>query len=144
MHVQKYVTARFRSFVLTAVPAILLGAILLAGCDLTEVEEDEPVEAIAILPDSASFSAGEQVEFSVVGITASGDTVRDAEFTVRWWSTDSTVFTVDEDGSAVGENAGEAFCKVEATSVTGAKRAGKTSADLRPFDGLDSAHVHIF
>ena len=128
---------------------VLAAVIVLTGCDLAEVDDEDPIESIAILPDSVSISVGDQVDFSVVGVTASGDTVRDADFSLRWWSTDTTVFTVEDDGLATGQGSGTAYCKVEASEPTAGKRAGKASTSghaLSPLVpiGLDSAAVHLF
>lgn len=126
----------------------LTGTVVLTGCDLfgaDEGEDEAPLEEIAILPDSVSMEVGEQVDFSVVGLTASGDTIRDSDLTIRWWSTDTTVFTVQEDGLATGQGSGTAYCVVEATDEEVGKRAGKKALPSRPhFTGRDSALVHLF
>jgi hypothetical protein len=128
---------------------VFVGALTLTGCDLFEADEEDPIEGIAIVPDSVSIQVGEQVHFSVVALTASGDTVRDADInTNRWWSTDSTVFTVGEDGLATGQGTGSAFCVVEATVGEDGPQAGKKTAPNQitapTFTGRDSAFIHLF
>lgn len=115
--------------------AILLACLIVAGCDSTEtVAPEEEVEEIRILPENASMEVGESTDFSVVGLTAAGDTVRDHDLDIRWWSSDAEVFTVDDDGLAVAEAPGTAFCMVE--TVMFSKAAG--------FVGRDSAMVMVF
>jgi hypothetical protein len=139
----------FHSLISNLLALVLIGVLVLTGCDLMDAEDEDeeegPIAAIAISPDSVSLAVGEQVDFSVVALTASGDTARDADLAIRWWSTDSTVFTVEEDGLATGRGSGTAFCMVEATDEATGKRAGKAVDPSRPhFTGRDSAIVHLF
>lgn len=124
---------------LLLVPFILMGALMVSGCDSNENAPANLIEGIAITPDTASIGIGEQMEFTVVGLTASGDTVRDADFTLTWWSTDPSVFTV-EGGTATGQQAGTAFCKVEADDNT---RNTASQTRSRRFVGRDSAFVFV-
>lgn len=149
MSANVHVYSVFRSFISSLLTLVLTGVLVLTGCDLLDAEdenEDEgPIHAIAISPDSVAISVGEQVNFSVVALTASGDTVRDPDLAIRWWSTDSTVFTVEEDGLATGQGSGTAYCMVEATDEEAGKKAGKTAVPGLPhFVGRDSAFVHLF
>lgn len=112
---------------------ILLASLALIGCDTTDVmAPGEEIEAIKIVPESAIVAAGETVDFSVIAVTTAGDTVAAPE--VRWWSTDTTIFEVNESGLAVGLDAGEAYCMVETIA------AGKAVS----FTGRDSAFVMVF
>ena len=134
-----------RSLIFSHSVLVLVGALVLTGCDSAEVPDENQVEDIAISPDSVSLEVGEQVDFDVVALTASGDTVENANLTLRWWSSDTTVFTVEENGLATGQGSGRAYCKVEASD---GEAAGKTvTSGLRleriPI-GLDSAVVHLF
>lgn len=143
-----HVHSIFYSFVSSFLALVLTGGLVLTGCDLIGAEdesEESPVTSIEISPDSVSMAVGEQVDFSVVALTASGDTVQDADLTVRWWSTDSTVFTVEEDGLATGQGSGTAFCMVEATDEESGRRVGKAATPSLPhFTGRDSAIVFLF
>ena len=121
------------------VALVFVGALVLTGCDSNEDAPVDQIESIAISPDTVSIGIGEQREFTVVRLTASGDTVRDADLTLTWWSTDPSVFTVDA-GTATGQQAGTAFCKVEANDNT---RNAATQARSRRFVGRDSAFVFV-
>lgn len=140
-----------------AVAVALTGALVLIGCDSNDVSEEPEVEiaAVAITPDSASIEVGESVDFSVVALTASGDTIpdadlRDADLDIEWWSTDTDVFTVEAGGIATGQTSGTALCMVEATGEsviqleTTSNATGKMAhSTLRPFTGRDSAFVSV-
>ncbi len=115
-----------------------MGIIMLSGCDKeddTEPQNDQ-IERILIIPQDASIAVGEQLEFSTVGITSDGDTVETAGMGLEWnwWSTDPEVFTVDNDGTATGQNPGEAFCVLDFAESTSRLK----------FTGRDSAFVVIF
>ncbi len=119
---------------------IFMGAIMFSGCDKdddTEPQNDQ-IEHIVIIPQSASIAVGEQLEFSTAGITADGDTIEtsgmDLGLEWNWWSTDPDVFTVDNDGIATGQNPGEAFCILDFAEATSRLK----------FTGRDSAVVFIF
>lgn len=77
------------------------------------------------------------MDFEVVALTASGDMIRDANLDFTWWSTNPTVFTVEDDGTATGQSSGTALCKVEATE----EEASKVT---RLFSGRDSVFVSVF
>jgi plastocyanin len=124
----------------------LTGALVLAGCDSTDANEEPQIETLVISPSNVSIEVGEQVNFSVAALTASGDTVRDLD--LRWWSSDPDVFTVDGNGMATGQAPGDAFCKAEVTA-----KAANTASHLkavhselakRIFVGRDSAFVSVF
>jgi hypothetical protein len=116
----------------------LIPALGLMGCDSNDVEDPQGhgVERIIISPNSASVAVGEQVGFSAFALTAQGDTVDTAGLNIewRWWSSDPSVFTVEEDGTATGRSPGEEYCVVEATILSG----------LSNFNGRDSAFVMVF
>jgi len=115
--------------------ATLIFSTILVGCDSNDMDDaDGAVSEIRILPDSASIEVGDEAEFSVVALTVAGETVDDADLDVRWWSSDSTVFTVEDDGSALGHVPGEAYCMVEVTDPSKAAR----------FTGRDSAFVVVY
>lgn len=131
------------SYSLRAYALILLltAALGLLGCDSNEVTENPEIDELIISPDSVSLAVGEQVDFSVVALTSSGDTVRDVSF--DWVSTDSAVFTVEDGGTATGQNPGSAFCTVEVRDDA-ASTTGKLKAAKRRFVGRDSAFVSVF
>ncbi len=115
-----------------------MGVIVFSGCDKdddTEPQNDQ-IEQILIIPQSASIAVGEQLEFSTVGITPDGDTVETSGLGLEWnwWSTDPDVFTVDNDGTATGQNPGEAFCVLDFAESTSRLK----------FGGRDSTFVVIF
>ena len=119
----------------------LVGAAPLAGCDATNPSDDEEAAEVVIVPDSASLAVGDEVDFAVVAVTASGDTIRDVSASLRWWSTDPSVFTVGSGGLARAQQTGVALCKVEVAGETSGKRAASA---LRRFTGRDSAFVSVF
>jgi len=125
---------------------VLTGTLVLSGCDSTDANEEPQIEELIISPGSANLAVGEQMDFSVAALTASGDTIRDLD--LRWWSSDPAVFTVGNNGTATGQAPGEAFCKVEltddATNTATHLKAAYFKAAKRPFPGLDSAFVSVF
>lgn len=134
------------SFVCRLAALVLTGALVLAGCDSTDANEEPQIETLIISPRSVSIAVGEQADFSVAALTTSGDTVRDLD--LRWWSSDPDVFTVDGNGMATGQAPGDAFCKAEVTA-----EAANTASHLktvhskrakRIFVGRDSAFVSVF
>jgi hypothetical protein len=104
--------------------SLVLIAIAATGiCMFNSCSDDDPtgpqnpqIVDIAISPSDATFASGEQLNFSVVALTATGDTVDTADLDIewQWWSTDTEVFTVEPGGLATGQNPGEAYCIVEA------------------------------
>ncbi len=115
--------------------AILIGSLAVIGCDTNEVESNEIVD-ISMSPESATIEVGETMDFSVEALTASGETVQATDHDVRWWSRDTTVFKVGNDGTAIGQDAGSAYCIVEVNTLS------KTASAL--FVGRDSARVMVF
>ncbi len=111
---------------------------MLNSCDKDEDTEpqNEHIEQILIIPQNASIAVGEQLEFSTVGITTDGDTLPTSGMGLEWnwWSTDPYVFTIDNDGTATGQNPGEAFCILDFTESTSRLK----------FSGRDTAIVLIF
>jgi hypothetical protein len=97
---------------------IAAGLLLIFGCnsDETTGPQDLQIVDIAISPENAEFEVGEQLEFSAVALTATGETVdiSDLDISWEWWSTDPDVFTVEAGGMATAHNTGEAWCVVEA------------------------------
>jgi hypothetical protein len=79
--------------------------------------QSEQVSSINIHPETATITEDEQIDFSVVLLSATGDTLGPDDFDVewQWWSTDPGVFTVEAGGKATGQNPGDAYCVVEAT-----------------------------
>ena len=103
-------------FILIAIA--ITGMVLLNSCssdDATGPQGPQIVE-IAISPDNATFAVGEQLDFTVFALTATGDTLdtNGLDIEWQWWSTDADVFTVEAGGLATGQNPGEAYCVVEA------------------------------
>lgn len=108
---------------------------MLTGC-LTNNDESESQNQIAsihISPDSASIAVGSSREFTAYALNAAGDTVHNAEIQFNWWSSDTEVFTVEDNGTATGKAEGSAFCIIE---IATRNRAA--------FTGRDSAFVSVF
>lgn len=130
-----------------AVAFMLTGALVLIGCDSNDVTEEPDVEitAVAISPDSVSLEVGESVEFSVVGLTADGDTIQNPDLDIEWWSTDTDVFTVEAGGIATGQDSGSAYCMIETADqdVTDAVTTNHLRSSTS-FTGRDSAIVFVF
>lgn len=139
-------TVRFhaaRKLIFGPLALVLAGALVLVGCDTTDVTDDQ-IASVVISPDSASIDVGDQIDFDVAALNASGEPIEDHNLSIRWWSTDETVFTVNDDGLAIGEDSGKAFCMVEATDEVAGKIAGNTAtSSLRRFTGRDSAYVVV-
>ncbi len=95
----------------------VLSLVFTSGCsdnDTTGPQTDQ-VSSLSIHPETASLEAGDQVDFSVVLLSATGEVLSPDDFDIewQWWSTDPDVFTVEPGGLATGENPGEAYCMVE-------------------------------
>lgn len=132
------------TYILFLITVAFTGLLILTTCSedssTSSLEEDEiEVTKVVIEPASASFEIDEKQEFSAFLISASGDTVN-KEFDIEWnwYSSNPEVFTVENNGTAYGKRAGEAYCVVEVTA-----EPGKVAAKLR-FTGRDSAFVSIF
>lgn len=99
------------------------------------------IEKIAITPKDASMAVGEQEDFSAYALTTDGDTLyfNDLDVDSHWWSSDTTVFQVQENGLATGKNTGDAWCILEATVTL---KSAQLKA-LRFYTGRDSAFVSI-
>lgn len=113
------------------------------GCSEDNSTGSEPDELegakVSIEPQNASLEINEQIDFSAFVISASGDTINDQlDINWNWRSSDPDVFTVENDGKALGLNSGEAYCIVEASIAN-----NKITAKLVPI-GLDSARILIF
>lgn len=122
---------------------ILIAGMLNIGCEdnnPTESEEDELKGAeVVIEPQNVSMEVDQQVNFSAFVVSASGDTVNEEfNFQWNWYSSNPEVFTVQNNGTATGQNSGEAFCIVEASTGN-----NKIVAKMVPI-GLDSARVLLF
>lgn len=122
---------------------ILIAGMLNIGCEdnnSTESEEEELKGAeVVIEPQNVSMEVDEQVNFSAFVVSASGDTVNeDFNFQWNWYSSNTEVFTVQNNGTATGKNSGEAFCIVEASTGN-----SKIVTKMVPI-GLDSARVFLF
>lgn len=118
---------------------IVIGMLMLVGCgddNPADSSANQDIDEVVISPDSASFAAGEMMDFSAVALTAEGDTVRDVNFI--WKSSDPDVFTVQDNGTATGQAPGTAYCGVGVPDESPDKKL-----KLVPI-GLDSATVHIF
>jgi len=122
-----------------------MSLVLMFGCDSDDVtgpDNDHGVVEVVIEPPEVEFEAGSQQEFKAFLRDAEGNTVDPSEidgFDIdwEWWSSDTNVFTVEQDGSAgigTGENSGEAYCIIEVTITEGNSN----------FTGRDTTIVFVF
>lgn len=134
---------RFPNFLLF-ITLVFFPLLMSSSCkdnnSVSSSEDDELDEArVVIEPENASFEYTNEQDFSAYVISASDDTVNeDFNLNWNWYSSDPNVFTVQNNGAAKGQNPGEAYCIVEAST-----ESGKIAAKLR-FTGRDSAFVRIF
>jgi hypothetical protein len=96
----------------------VIGAPFLQSCSSDDATRSQSpqVSQISIHPQEASLEVGQQLDFSVVALTATGEVIDTDEINIewQWWSTDTDVFTVEPGGLATAQNPGEAFCMIEA------------------------------
>ena len=129
----------------TVVIFLFFASILTFGCsddDVTGPENGHDVVEVVIEPPVAEIEAGDFQEFEALLLDAQGNTVDPSElegFDIdwEWWSSDTDVFTVEQDGSAgigAGESSGEAFCIIEVTITEGNSN----------FNGRDTTIVFVF
>ncbi len=111
--------------------------VFVVSCDsVTDPNEGHGVEQIVISPQSADIPVGEQKQFSAHALDADGDTIdtEGLEIEWEWWSTDTEIFTVNEEGLVEALSAGEADCIVEATILVDESNfTGRDTARVRPF-----------
>ncbi len=129
----------------TVVIFLFMASLLTFGCggdDVTGPADDHGVVEVVIEPREAEIDVGNYQEFEALLKDAQGNTVDPSEldgFDIdwEWWSTDTNVFTVEQDGSAgigAGESSGEAFCIIEVTITEGNSN----------FNGRDTTIVFVF
>lgn len=104
------------------------------------------IAEVRISPDSAGIPVGETVDFSFALLSPSGDEVEGVELNTRWESTDTSIFTVEDNGLATARSPGSAKCVIEVSSYPlSATKSGPTyQAALLGFVGQDSARVVVF
>jgi len=112
-------------FYLSVLIGLSICFLMFNGCsddDATGPQTDQ-VSSITIHPEAAEIAEGEQLDFSVVLLSATGETLDPDDFDIewQWWSTDTDVFTVEPGGLATGENPGEAYCMIEAVVAVSQK-----------------------
>lgn len=122
----------------------LIGMLMVNNCnsdDVTGADNEHGVVEVTFGIESVSLEVGEQLELTAYLLTATGDTVHPAglnrEIEWEWWSTNSDVFTVEQDGrqgTISGHSEGEELCIVEATILEGNSN----------FTGRDSLITHVF
>lgn len=118
----KYLNPCFKQYSYGFGVVIFAAAWLLIGCDnSTNAEESKPQieDALIVLDgagDEAIIEVGETVKFTGYALTESGEQIPLDElgdnWSWEWESTDAAVFTVDDEGNAVGEEEGEAYCVI--------------------------------
>lgn len=113
---------------------VLFFTALLLGCDSNDSGlVDDEIAGIRMLPESVTMEPGDQAQFSIVAVTESGEEIEDHDFDLRWWSSDTEVFTVSENGIAVANEPGEAWCIAEVEALqkyTGVRFVGRDSAGV--------------
>ncbi|GAA5520096.1 hypothetical protein LQ318_00130 [Aliifodinibius salicampi] len=100
----------------------LAAALLLSGCDTSTSADESEIQIVDALieldgaSEEATIEVGNTVKFSGFALTKSGDRVPLAELGENWsweWeSSDTAVFTVDDEGNANGQEEGEAYCVI--------------------------------
>jgi len=129
----------------TVVIFLFMASIVTFGCggdDVTGSEDGHGVVEVVIEPPIAEIEVGNYQEFDALLKDAQGNTVDPSEldgFDIEWewWSTDTNVFTVEQDGSVgigAGESSGEAYCIIEITIKEGNSN----------FNGRDTTIVFVF
>lgn len=94
------------SFCLLALAALLLTA----GCDSNGPPEDEIVD-VRVIPDHATLTVGESIDFSVVAVKASGEEIPiPATGETSWYSIDPSVFALQSNGTGIAHQQGNAIC----------------------------------
>lgn len=167
-------TRLFQTTCIFFIQLAVIGMLIFSSCsgDDSTGNQSEQIVDIEISPEEATLEAGEQLEFSAFVITDSGKKINveelDIEWEGDWWSTDTEVFSVENDGLATGQNSGEAYCVVEVNldeteiitmlenesiDIAGFIPTGMSQInepnnyDLKPrmrFTGRDSAIVFVF
>lgn len=132
---------------------IVTGALLITtGCDTNDPEDDwSDIAEVRISPDSVAISPGETVDFSFTLLSETGEPL-DVDLNTRWESTDTSVFSVEDNGLATAKASGSAKCVIEVSSYPIEKSGlGDTQHDdaaskagLMGFVGQDSARVVVF
>jgi len=108
---------RYKGTLLCITFSLMFTAFIGCSSDETTGSQTPQVSEVKITPENATLEVDEQLDFSVVALSATGDTINTNEIDIewQWWSTDSDVFSVEAGGLATGQNPGEAYCVVEAT-----------------------------
>lgn len=143
-----------RSNLSAAIHIILLSGLLLCtiGCDSSDPDDDwSDIEEVRISPDSVAISVGETVDFSFALLSATGEEL-DVDINTRWESTDTSIFTVEDDGLATAKASGTAKCVIEVstyqlsetTDGRAAQMEASRKAEVLGFVGQDSARVVVF
>ena len=133
-------TPTFKNLAILSLAAAFTGTVLFSGCESDQVTgpqfEYEDIHRVEIFPRSAEIEAGAHEDFTFFLLTEDGDTIDTEDFGIEteWWSTDTEVFTVEEDGSATGHEEGEAYCVIDVTVHSGDSN----------FSGRDSSLVMVF
>ena len=108
-----------------------MALVLTFGCDSNDVtgpEDGHGVVEVVLEPRGEfEIKIGEYQEFEAFLKDAQGNTVDPSEldgFDIdwEWWSSDTNVFTVEQDGSTgigTAESPGEAYCIIEVTITEG-------------------------
>lgn len=112
-------TRLFQTTCILFIQLAVIGMLIFSSCseDNSTGNQSEQIVDIEISPEDATLEAGEQLEFSAFVVTDSGKKINieelDIEWEGDWWSTDTEVFSVENNGLATGQNSGEAYCVVE-------------------------------
>lgn len=74
--------------------------------DTAAIQVQQAVDSIQVAPESVTVPAGDTAQLAATPVDANGHTVSAAQ--VSWSSSNSSVATVDEDGTVTGESGGTA------------------------------------
>ena len=140
---------------------------VIIGCDdstSTNESDLQVTDALILLDgveDEVTVEMGETVKFTGYAVIESGERIPldelSDEWSWEWQSTDTSVFTVDTEGNATGEEEGEAYCVItlngpdDGTESSSFKQGNSfitgSNPEIpeihRPFVGRDSLFVGV-
>ena len=141
------ITDTFQTPCIIFLQLIVVGLLVFSACDGSDVTGTNDAEGHGVVEvtfgeDSITLNVGDQQELSVVLLNAEGEIVDPAdlegyEIEWDWWSTNTDVFTVVQEGrngTVTAHDEGEEYCIVEVTILEGNSN----------FTGRDSLRVLLF
>lgn len=123
----KSISRSFLSYILLVGVIIIGTSLMLTSCDSTKAETESQIADVVMKPDEVTLEVVQNadiqlviadkngnIDFSAFAVTTSGKQVPipdNAE--IKWWSSDPSVFTVTDNGTATAQGTGEAFCVIK-------------------------------